>query len=74
MSDLQLLMPAVHIKQIVIVCDGCDAEEAGDFLVADTDEAPTRHEYARAHARRLGWACDGWGDFCLACTQRREDT
>lgn len=73
-GELKLLLPAVHLVQLTVQCEGCRTEETGHFLVADTDEAPTRYEYARAHARQLGWACDCWGDYCQACTQRREDT
>lgn len=75
MSDLMVRMTGVCVRPFTLVCGGCITMIKHSYLVLDTDDLVTRLDYARDYARReCGWSCDRWGDFCVACVQRREDT
>jgi hypothetical protein len=51
-------------SRIVVFCDRCGVEHAGEYLVSEDCDSPTRLGYARKHMRSLGWQCDATGDFC----------
>lgn len=53
--------------QLTVYCDDCGLEVTGDYVVKDSDDGPTRYEYARTHLRTQGWKCDNDGDLCPSC-------
>ncbi|MFD4263960.1 hypothetical protein ACFWR9_41750 [Streptomyces sp. NPDC058534] len=56
----------LYPSKIVVFCDGCGTEVAGEFMVSTEQTSAERLEVARAHFRTQGWQCDRSGDYCPA--------
>jgi len=54
----------LYPSKIVVFCDDCGTEVAGEFMVSTEQTSAQRLEVARAHFRTQGWQCDRSGDYC----------
>lgn len=54
----------LYPSKIVVFCDDCGTEVAGEFMVSTEQTSAERLEVARAHFRGKGWQCDQSGDYC----------
>lgn len=65
-DHIRAAIHAGHVSQVVIFCDGCGVEEAGDYT-GETSEV--RFAAARRHlAETKGWDIGEAYDNCPACT------
>jgi hypothetical protein len=56
--------------EIVVFCDGCGTERAGDYMVTDNDDSATRLGYARTALAARGWTITITADLCPECAAR----